>query len=387
MRRFPTFFQQNWPLWLAYGLLAVLAALQKCAAGFDEKGFSRYENYRIFKYAWHYFSTGQNPYASHPETWDLYKYSPFFAVFMAPFHTLPDTIGLSVWNLLNALPLLAAILVLPRFEPKHRRYIAWFVLPELMVNLQNAQSNGLMAALFLWCYIALERERPFAAAGWAVAGGFLKIFGIFAAPLVVFYRRLWGVFALGMAFWTLFFAFSPALSVGWDTLGQNYTWWAQLLRSDHAASLGLSVAGWLQAWFGAVPSKAAITVLGLVVMVLATVLQAFRGRSPVPVLAAWLVWVVVFNHKAESPTFVIALVGAAMWYWSKPTPRAWETLLLVVVLFFASITPTDLFPRPWNRQWIQPYVLKAVPCIVLWAVIVKEIFLYEIRQRFRLEIP
>ncbi len=381
------FFEMEWPLYAAYSLLAIIAAVQKLNLNPNEKGFTNYENYRIFRLSWHYFSTGQNPYAGNIETWDLYKYSPAFAVFMAPFQQLPDTLGLPLWNLLNALPLLAALLALPGLAPKHRHWAAWFVLPELMINLQNHQSNGLMAALFLGCYIALERNRPFSAAGLAVAGGFLKIFGIFAAPLVVFYRRTWGVFALGLVFWGVFLAFSPAFVVGWGKLLQNYIWWGELLQNDHSASVGLSVTGWLESWFGLQPSKVSVTVVGLLMMAVATLLQAFRGRSPLPILASWMLWVVIFNHKAESPTFVIALVGAAVWYWQKERQQCWETALLIGVFVFASITPTDLVPHDLRQNWIQPYVLKAVPCIVLWVVILKEILLHEFRQRFRLEIP
>jgi hypothetical protein len=43
----------------------------------------------------------------------LYKYSPAFALFMAPFAMLSDFFGLPLWNLLNALVLLSAIFYLP----------------------------------------------------------------------------------------------------------------------------------------------------------------------------------------------------------------------------------------------------------------------------------
>jgi hypothetical protein len=46
-----------------------------------------------------------------------------------------------------------------------------------------------------------------------------------------------------------------------------------------------------------------------------------------------------------------------------------ESILLLLVFIFASLTPTDLFPASIRRQWVEPYLLKALPCIVLWGVI------------------
>lgn len=79
-------------------------------AGRNAKGYTAYENYVIFKNSFTHFIAGLNPYANFPaEQWDLYKYSPAFALCMAPFAALPDWAGLPIWNLLNALGLLAAI--------------------------------------------------------------------------------------------------------------------------------------------------------------------------------------------------------------------------------------------------------------------------------------
>lgn len=378
------FFASKRILWGAYTLLAVLASVQRLVFGFDEKGFTRYENYRIFRYSWYYLSNGQNPYSGHPETWDLYKYSPFFSVCMAPFYALPDVPGLILWNLLNALPLLAAILSLPVLSEKNRLRMAWFVLPELMINLQNTQSNGLMAALFLGCYVALEQRQAFRAAAWVAGSAFIKIFGIFAAFLVVFYPKQWWKLGIGLVFWAAFMAFSPVFITGWPQLQQVYRWWWDLLQNDHAVSQGISVAGWLTSWFGFSGSKTLLTLGGLVVMVAGTLWQAWRQKSPVPVLAAWLIWVVIFNHKAESPTFIIAMCGAALWYLPLEKPNWNEKLLIGAAFIFASIAPTDLFPRFIYNQWIQPFAIKAVPFILIWAVLMTDIFRHE--QRTHLEV-
>lgn len=371
-------------LYIVFTLVTVVATVHKMLLGFNQDGYSKYENYRIFKYAWHYFIIGQNPYTSHPETWDLYKYSPAFCVAMAPFYAAPDWIGLIVWNLTNVLALLFTILILPGFSPQKRIIIAWFVFPELIIAVQSAQSNALMAALFLLGYIGLEHKKSFASAGWIMCSAFIKIFGIFAAFLAVFYPKQWKSFGISLIIWGLVFALFPIVFTGWPHLKQLYFWWWELLRNDHSASTGLSVSGWLHTWFGLQPPKFWITAIGLSIQLLAVVVQAYRKQSVIPILASLLIWVVVFNHKAESPTFIIAVTGAAIWYFSIKNPKVSDQLLLWIAFFLASITPTDLFPRSLFNQWVQPYTLKAVPFIIIWAVIMIDIFRNE--QRTDLEV-
>jgi hypothetical protein len=371
-------------LWWGYGIVAVLTAVQRMAIGFDEKGYSRYENYRIFKFSWHYFIAGENPYTGHPETWDLFKYSPAFSVTMAPFYAVPDVIGLPVWNLLNALPLLAALLVLPGITPVRRCYMAWLVLPELIISLQNTQSNGLMAALMIWTYIALAREKPFAAAGYVMAGVFIKIFGVFAALTALFYRSQWRVFIPALIGWGIFWALFPVVFSGWPHLKQLYEWWWMLLRDDHAASVGLSVSGWMETWFGWMPDKSMITIMGLLLQAGAVVLDVRRNKSPLYTLASLLIWVVIFNHKAESPTFIIAFCGVAIWYFMQEKPSAGAKWATGIAFFLGSVTPTDLFPPAWYHHIIQPFTLKAVPFIGIWTWLMIKAFRNE--QRINLEV-
>jgi hypothetical protein len=39
---------------------------------------------------------------------------------------------------------------------------------------------------------------------------------------------------------------------------------------------------------------------------------------------------------------------------------------------FTSLSPTDLFPRFIRKGILEPYVVKAVPCILIWAKIIWE---------------
>ncbi len=364
-------------LWMAYAAAVLAASVQSLWLRAGKDGYTAYENYVIFRNAFRHLAQGLNPYAPYPaEQWDLYKYSPAFAVLMAPFHLLPDAVGLTLWNALNALPLLWAILHLPVLDERQRRWVGWFVLLELLICLQNSQSNGLMAAFILLTWIALERGRPTAAAGWAVAGGFLKIFGFFAAlPALAYPRRR--AFIGWAVLWALLLLLLPLLVLGPEPLLRVYEAWWVLLRADHEASLGLSVMGWMQAWFGLRPPKIGVVLVGLTVL-LASIWSAGRrrgadGRPPAQerayLWASVLLWVVLFNHKAESPTFIVALCGVALWYRSTPHPALWRKILLWAAFALASLSPSDLVPPTVRARLVQPYVLKAVPCILVWIAI------------------
>jgi len=130
--------------------------------------YTDYNNYVIFRQSFFHLVNGENLYIPYPaEHWDLYKYSPAFALVMGLLAYLPDIIGLSLWNLLNVLVLFAAIRMLP-FGVKTQCLLMLFIALELLTSLQNAQSNGLLCGLMIAAYGCLERKKALWAALWIV---------------------------------------------------------------------------------------------------------------------------------------------------------------------------------------------------------------------------
>jgi hypothetical protein len=356
-------------LWGVYGAGAVLVSLLKWANGFNQQGYTSYENYRIFRNAFLHLWQGVDIYAAFPqEQWDLFKYSPAFALFMAPFSFLGDGAGLCFWNLCNALPLLYALLSLPFLTSRQATLCAWLVLPELVISMQNSQSNGLTAALLLLAWGDLERHRSFRPAGWIMGSAFIKLFGGMAILPGILYPQ-WKRFGVAAVFWLFFLAVLPLLFLPFDYGMNLYQWWFQLLQNDHAASVGLSVQGWLWTWWQWSPPKMAVSATGMGLL-MACIWSVWRDNTLYRRVVLWcsfLLWVVIFNHKAESPTFVIALCGAAVWYVSTRSSH-WVHLLFWTVFAFASLSPTDLFPTFLRKTFVEPFVLKAFPCILLWII-------------------
>ena len=359
-------------LTIVYALLAVVAGVQAILIGTHVKDghvFTDYNNYIIFRNSFRHLIAGKDLYVLYlDEQADLYKYSPAFALIMAPFSALPDWLGLPVWNAINALVLLIGIRMLP-FPSRTQSVFAWLVALELLTSLQNAQSNGLMAGLMLIGFGYLNRDKTGAATLMFVLSGFVKIYGGFACLLFVFYPNK--TKAVGYTLlWAVLLAIIPMVVTSPPTLMWQYHNWLRMLAADKAASYGLSVLGWLHSWFGIDSGKNAITMVGFLLLLL-PLARTRLYKNPtyrLLYLADILVWIIIFNYKAESPTFIIALTGIAIRQFALPRSLR-GNILLGVVFVFTCLSPTDLFPTFIRQHFFIPYTIKAIPCIIAWAII------------------
>lgn len=146
-----------------YCLAAVVVTLLKLAPGpFLENGF-RYQplqNFAIFRDSFDHLVHHQNLYAPFRATqWDLYRYSPTFALLFAPFALLPYAAGAVLWNVVNAAALFWAVNSVPELNRRQRMLALWFMFLAMLSAIQNAQSNALMAALMIGAWNAQQRDK------------------------------------------------------------------------------------------------------------------------------------------------------------------------------------------------------------------------------------
>jgi glycosyl transferase family 87 len=229
----------------------------------------------------------------------------------------------------------------------------------------------LVAGLVLLAFALLERGRP----GWAalaVACGFyLKLYPALGALVFVFYpRRLRFLGALGV--WLLALGAVPLAFVSPEQLRALYESWFRLLLADREVLTGLSVMGILHGWFGFDPPKTLVVLAGGAIL-LAPALDVAAWRRPafrLLFVASLLVWMVIFNHAAESATFFIAMCGVGLWWFARPRGPA-EGALLAAAFLLTSMSPR--LPAVVVDRVVEPYALKAVPCVVIWLAIVLEL--------------
>lgn len=357
---------------LLFVIAAIFASLQAYFGDLvtfesGETLYTTYNNYVIFRQSFFHLIQDKDLYVLfEKEQWDLYKYSPAFALFFGFFALLPDVAGLTLWNLANSLVLVFAVYYLPKISQRNKGLILIFVFFEMLTSLQNEQSNGLIAGLLILAFGLLEGDRYLLAALCIIGVAFIKPFGIVALALFLLYPdkvRL----TYTTAAWVVLFTFIPLLVVSWEQLTFLYKSWANLLVNDHSASEGLSVVSWLKIWFGWPVNKTLVTVLGVVLFCMPLLrVKAYQNYTfRLMLLASVLVWVVIFNHKAESPTFIIAAGGVALWYFGQ-APKIENLVLLLLTLVFTVLSATDVFPSFIRNEYFQPYVVKVVPCILVW---------------------
>ncbi len=361
-------------------LVASIQALTRSKKTFVEGGkeYTHYNNYVIFANSFHHLKDNKDLYILYPEEqWDLYKYTPTFAAFFGAFAVFPDWLGYNLWNLFNALLLVFAIYYLPGITDKKKNILLALCLIELMTSLQNGQSNALIAGLLILAFGLLEKEKFLWATLCVVFTVYIKLFGIVGFALFLFYPQKMKL-ALYSVLWTVLLFVLPLLFVGvqqYEFLFRSY--W-NMLYHDHNISYGYSVMGWLNSWLGTDVNKLAVVLAGAVLFMIPFYkiksYQYFDFR--ILALASVLIWVVIFNHKAESPTFIIAMSGVALWFVAGRTSTL-NIVLLVFAFVFTSLSPTDIFPRFIRNEYVIPYSLKAVPCIFVWFKIVYDQLSYK----------
>ena len=68
---------------------------------------------------------------------------------------------------------------------------------------------------------------------------------------------------------------------------------------------------------------------------------------------------------AESATYIVAITGAVIWYFTAPSSKL-NTALLIFLIVFSEFGPSDLMPRFIRHDFLEPYRIKALPVILIW---------------------
>jgi hypothetical protein len=359
-------------------IVTVAISLQKYFSGtkhFWDGDYTHYNNYLIFKNSFRHLIDNVNLYAEYPREYaDFYKYSPSFALLFSAFYFLPDWLGLTFWNLTNTLVLFFSIKCLPQFKNSTKLFVIYFIILELITSLQNSQSNALITGLLILSFVSMEKQNYLLAGLFIMLSVYIKIFGLVACVLALLYPGRIKL-ALSCLFWGVPFAFLPLLVISPAELFDQYNNWLMLLKSDNDLFYGISVFGIINSWFGIEPSKPIVLIAGIVLFLI----PLFRINKykdyffRILMLSSVLIWMVIFNHKAESPTFIIALSGCVLWFVSSETNRL-NISLIVLAFVFISLSPTDLFPKFLRTDFVVPYSLKALPAVLIWLKIIYEMF-------------
>lgn len=365
-------------LWFALAFAAVLAETLRGSIN----------NYLIFKQVFWHVVHQVNLYTDYPtEYQDTNHYGPVFSLVIAPFAILPNWLGVILWSMVNAWILFYAIGRLP-IGVKQVQVVILVTALELMTAIHNVQFNPMLTAWLILAYVLVEEENDFWATLFIAAGFMVKLYGIAGLLFFVFSRHKLK-FVLSFFFWLVVLFCLPMLLSSPSFIVQSYYDWLDALVAKNTKNIGdltvsnmqdICVMGMIRRifhpagfadWMVLLPAAALIVLPLLRFRQYAS--EAFRLRY----LAIVLISVVIFSTSAESATYVIAVAGVAIWYILsyQRVPAAWVHAVLICMLLFTSLSPTDLFPAYVKRHLIRPYSLKALPCFVVWLLLIGEVSL------------
>ena len=356
-------------------LLIVVLWVAAVIAATVQQGISHQNNnFLIFRAAALHLLHGQDLYAPYPAAHsDFYKYSPTFALLFLPFALPPFAVAMLLWNALNAGALYVALgMVLPRRAAAVARAIVFL---DMLGSLQNAQSNALVAALIVFTFAAYERRHTVLGSLATAIGTNIKVFPLAGASFAIFHPRKLRV-AVALVCSLAALALLPLLVTPPSTLLAQYASWRAIQAVD-ALERGYSVMEHVQLLSGLDLPNLPFQLFGIALL-LAPVLArrdrwsewTFRRLY----LCSVLVLCVIFNHQAESPTFVIGTAGAALWFASLERRSRWEWTLFVLFVVGTVLPSSDVMPDWLQRDLFDPYRLKTLPLLLVWIEIQRQLW-------------
>ena len=358
-------------LWI---LLAVVSAIKQF-------NIAKYNNYSIFKYVYYHTIEKVSLYAEYPNLYfDHNHYGPIFSLVIAPFAILPDGLGMTLWSVFNAGLLVWAIQKLPLNSSKIN-LILWICAHEFLTTILGFQFNPIMTSIIVLSYVYINEGKDFWSAFLIILGTFIKLYGIVGLAFFFFSRNK-PKFILSLIVWSGILFVLPMLISSPEFIINSYQEWFERLvvKNSENASLvsmqDISVMGMFRR-LTANPelSNLPFLVAGLLLFGL-PYLRINLYKNPkfrLLLLASVLIFTVIFSSGSESPTYIIAFVGVAIWFVIQNKPiSAFTWFLFIFAMVLTSFSPSDLIPKFLRDNYIQPYALKALPCILIWLRIVYE---------------
>lgn len=308
----------------------------------------RHHNFMVFADASRDFWNGISPYTdqwvdSHGR---FFLYTPIFSVLYTPFAFLPPWLGPFFWNLFNYTLFFLAIFSLPDIFSKEQK-CKMFLFTSLILgqSLLSFQYNITVAYIFLFAYSLMERNQFFLAILLIMISGMTKVYGIFQLGLLLCYPQFWRntmyVLLIGVVLFLL-----PLVKLNVSELLPYYNEWLYSLSSHHTAQTFDSIYYIKPLLYKTLPYYRYIQLGALAVLAVLLGLNykkfkdwEFRTQA----LAVLMGWTIIFSDAAEKHTYIIALAGFMLWYWSQPSRTIIDKICFWAIFIFLCVVPVDLF--------------------------------------------
>ncbi len=331
----------------------------------------RHNNYIAYDDGVRKILSGENPY---PADWmtatgnsfpSWFLYGPSFVYLFLPFSSLfaGVHVGTYLWVVMNTMIFYAGVFQAMRFIDTRRLFTGWWLFfcllllfNEMQSSLTNLQTNGMVVGLILLGMTSYFRQRFLASAAYLAVATSFKVFPLAAAMLLAleFNPLFIGAFLLFL----LLGLAAPLVIIDYGFYVELMKTWIDFLAHDPVHSiylgmeptllkLGIGVDGGLFAKF---------MLLNAFIIALASFFIFRKGRGEyvrliIPVLLPFLV---LFNKRSESQTFIVVVPVFIIMLSAYLQERAsnnvvaakWRLTALIACWILVSMIYSDLSPRP-----------------------------------------
>jgi hypothetical protein len=374
-KKFPWLTGYQWT-WVLYIAVAVFSWILKYERHIDN-------NYLIFRQAFYHLEDQVNMYAAYPKQYyDFYYYGPLFGVFVAPFALPSESVGLFLWEVGNAVALLIAVNMLP-LSINRKKIVLLFCAIEFSNAVFSMQFNPMIAAFIIIGFILVEKGKDEWATFFTVLGALMKLYPIVGLTFFLFSKNK-SKFIISTIVWFAVLLALPMLISSKDFVITSYHQWFaalsfknQLNHQLASRAQDICIMGVVRD-FAQTPNISDLPFLIFGAMVFALPLLRFSQYKSIKfrlqILATALIMVVIFSTGAESPTYIIAVVGIFLWMMMQEKPfTATNITLIALLLVITGLGLTDAMPQPFRGEVIGKYGVKAWPCIIVWLIVSYEL--------------
>jgi len=365
---------KDWLIVILWFGLAFLGAITEISRG-------NYNNFLIFRNVFYHLVHQQPLYIEYPaEYFDVNLYGPVFSLMIAPFAVLPVKLGALLWAMAGAGAIFYAIRQLP-LEKLQQNIILLLCSQELLGASGWFQLNQFILAGILLTFAFTIRGKDYLATLCIILGTLTKFYGIVGLAFFFFSSHP-KRFIAGLFLWSVVLFLLPmAISTPAYIVQSYQEWFAALVhkneinQADLRSFQDISAGGFIKRLFK-VPQLNDLLVLASGALLFALQYLRLKDRHHpnyrLYLLCSVLLFPVLFSSSSESPTYIIAIPAICIWYVIQ-TPARWKNIFLFFSILLVSFSHSDLL-TPWFRSHVAvPYAIKALPCLVLYVMLVYRI--------------
>jgi len=340
-----------------------------------------YNTFQIFSYGSLDFWTGINPYSdwSHlsilGKPLDVFLYGPLFSILFTPFALLPGWLGVFCWNIFTYTLFYFSVFTLPdQFSFVNKKFIFFFTALLLFSTLLSVQFNPVVASLFLFSFTLLEKKKGFWCVLLIFLSGFIKVYGIFQLAMLLFYPRFWKntLYAVLMGIVLLLL---PLIHIPPNELVAYYQSWIVTVMNHSNALRFYSIYRPVCLFYKSIEPFAGLISIGMLFVILIFTLLKLKLFKVsllhrAQFLGIIMSWVILFGLGSERHTYVIAMVGYAIWYLCSTTTRL-DKVLLWMNFVLLGILPIDILcPSVVSNLILAKLNLGIIVFAITWGIMV-----------------